>query len=226
MATVLRVADRAGISMRLPGDTSGLCCGQIWAHKGFPEGNRVMANRLVEALWRWSEGGRLPVMCDVSSCARTMLVELEHENFGPPDKILSDLNLERHRRLKIIDIAEWLHDLALPRLDIRRKKRSVLVHPTCACTELGLGDKIAAVAAACAEEVTIARSLGCCGAGGDRAFLYPDMADAALRREVDEVAGRDFDGAYSFAKTCEIVLTDRTGHQFESLVYLVDEATV
>ena len=157
MVTVLRVADRAGIRVRLPHDTSGLCCGQIWAHKGFPEGNRIMANRLVEALWRWSEGGRLPVMCDVTSCARTMLVELEHENFGPPDTILSDANCERFGQLKIMDIAEWLHDLVLPRLDVRQKKRSVLVHPTCACTELGLGDTIAAVAAACAEEVTIPR---------------------------------------------------------------------
>ena len=28
-----------------------------------------------------------------------------------------------------------------------------------------------------------------------------------------------------FAKTCEIVLSDRTGQPYESLVYLVDEAT-
>jgi D-lactate dehydrogenase len=225
MTTVLRVADRAGISVRLPSDATGLCCGQIWAHKGFPEGNRVMANRLVEALWRWSEQGRLPVMCDVTSCARTMLLELEHENFGPPDRILSDVNRDRHAQLRIIDIAEWLHDRVLPRIEITNKKPAVLVHPTCACTELGLGEKIAAVAAACAEEVTVATSLGCCGAGGDRGFLYPELADAAVREEAAEIAGRRFDGAYSFAKTCEIVLTDRTGHPFESLAYLVDEST-
>ena len=46
------------------------------------------------------------------------------------------------------------------------------------------------------------------------------MHDEAL-----EVAGRAFDGAYSLAKTCEIVLSDRTGRAYESLVYLVDEAT-
>jgi len=110
-------------------------------------------------------------------------------------------------------------------VDVARKKSSVVIHPTCACTELGLGDKIAAVATACAEEVTIPASLGCCGAGGDRGFLYPAMADAALRDELADIAGRRFDGAYSFAKTCEMVLTDRTGLPFESLVYLVDEVT-
>ena len=226
MATVLRVAERAGIAVRLPADVTGLCCGQIWAHKGFPEGNKIMANRLVEHLWRWSEGGRLPIMCDVTSCARTMLLELQSESFGPREQILSDANLERHAQLRIIDIAAWLHDEVLPRVELRRSKRSVLVHPTCACTELELGGKIAAVAAACAEEVTIAASLGCCGSGGDRAFLYPELADAALHDEAAEVADGHFDGAYSFARTCEIVLTDRIGQPFESLVYLVDESIV
>ncbi len=64
-----------------------------------------------------------------------------------------------------------------------------------------------------------------CGAGGDRGFLYPELADAAVHDEAMEVAGRSFEGAYSLAKTCEIVLSDRTGHSFESLAYLVDEAT-
>ena len=70
MATVLRVAERAGIAVRLPADATGLCCGQIWEHKGFRAGQATMANRLVDAFWRWSGGGRLPIMCDVTSCAR------------------------------------------------------------------------------------------------------------------------------------------------------------
>jgi D-lactate dehydrogenase len=225
MATVLRVAQRAGIAVRLPREAEGLCCGQIWEHKGFTAGHATMANRLVAALWRWSEGGRLPIMCDVTSCARTMLVELEREQFGPGRQLLSQTNQERYRQLRIVDLAEWLHDDVLDRLEIRHKKRSVLVHPTCACTQLGLGDKIAAVAAACAEEVHIPYALGCCGAGGDRGFLYPELADAAVHDEAAEISGRTYDGAYSFAKTCEIVLADRTGRPYESLIYLVDEVT-
>jgi D-lactate dehydrogenase len=225
METVLRVADRAGLRLRLPRDATGLCCGQIWEHKGFRRGYATMANRLVAALWRWSEGGRLPVMCDVTSCARTMLVELESELFGPRERLLSDLNLERYTALRIVDLAEWLHDDVLPLVEVRRRKAGVLLHPTCACTELGLGEKVAAVAAACAEEVVVPYALGCCGAGGDRGFLYPELADAAVHDEALEVAGRAFDGAYSLARTCEIVLSDRTGRAYESLVYLVDEAT-
>jgi len=225
MATVLRVADRAGLSVRLPRDAAGLCCGQIWGHKGFVAGQATMANRLVAALWRWSEGGRLPIMCDVTSCARTMLLELEREQFGGRELLLSEANRERYAQLRITDLAEWLHDDVLGRLQIRRKKRSVLVHPTCACTQLGLDQKIAAIVAACAEDFIIPDSLGCCGAGGDRGFLYPKLADAAVHDEADEIEGTSYDGAYSFAKTCEIVLGDRTGQPFESLVYLVDEVT-
>jgi D-lactate dehydrogenase len=225
MATVLRVAERAGISIRLPRDTTGLCCGQIWEHKGFSAGQATMANRLVAALWRWSEGGRLPIMCDVTSCTRTMLAELEREQFGARKQILSEANLERYGKLRIIDLIDWLYDDVLGQLEIKRKKRNVVVHPTCACTELGLGKKIAAIAAACAEEVTIPFSLGCCGAGGDRGFLHPELADAALHDEAKEIKGRSYDGAYSFGKTCEIVITDRTGYPYESIIYLVDEVT-
>jgi D-lactate dehydrogenase len=225
MATVLRVAERAGLSVRLPPGAAGLCCGQIWEHKGFSAGQATMANRLVAALWQWSEGGRLPIMCDVTSCARTMLVELEREQFGAREQLLSEANRERHAQLRIMDLAEWLHDDVLGRLEIKRKKKSVLVHPTCACTQLGLDKKIAAIVAACAEDVTIPYSLGCCGAGGDRGFLYPELADAAMHDEAEEIKGRSYDGAYSFAKTCEIVLADRTGRPFESLIYLVDEVT-
>ncbi len=225
MATVLRVANRAGISVRLPADVSGLCCGQIWAHKGFPQGQATMANRLVTALWHWTDGGRLPVLCDVTSCARTMLTELEREQFGGCGQILTDANLKRYAQLRIMDLVQWLYDDVLARLQVRGRKNSVLIHPTCACTELGLSDKFFAVASACAAQVTVPYSLGCCGAGGDRGFIYPELADAATWEEAREVSSNTYDGAYSLAKTCEIVLTDRLSLPFESLVYLVDEAT-
>ena len=225
LAAVMRVADRAGIAVRLPPDARGLCCGQIWQHKGFRAGHATMANRLVEALWRWSDAGRLPVMCDVTSCTRSMLEELERERYGSRETLLSPANRLRHRALRILDLTEWLHDEVMDRLEIRRRKRSVLIHPTCACTQLNLIDMLTGIVARCAEEWTIPSSLGCCGAGGDRGLIYPRLADAAMRDEANETRGRTYDGAYSFARTCEIVLSDRTGRPWESLVYLVDQVT-
>jgi hypothetical protein len=46
-----------------------------------------------------------------------------------------------------------------------------------------------------------------------------------LRDEKTELSGRSFDGAYSFGKTCETVLSDHLAFPFESIVYLVDETT-
>jgi D-lactate dehydrogenase len=225
MRTVLRVAERAGIAMYLPKDSIGLCCSQLFAHQGFPEAQEVMANRVVEAMYSWSDEGRLPIVCDVSSCARTLLLEMETQMWGARTRILSNANQAKYAKLTIRGIAGWLHDDVLPRLNVTTPKGSVVMHPTCACRQLGVDDKIDAIGKACATVSWIPSSGGCCGAGGDRGFRYPEGAASALRDEKAELAGRSFDGAYSFGKTCEIVLSDHLSFPFESIVYLVDETT-
>ena len=226
MHTILRIAQRAGIAMYLPKDAKGLCCSQPFAHLGYPEAQRIMANRVVEALYRWSDGGRLPIMCDVTSCARTLMLELECETWGTRPRVLSPGNEAKYKKLRFMDVAEWLHDEALPKLDVVRPKRSVLMHPTCACRQLCLEPKIEAIGRACAAESYTPASAGCCGAGGDRGFRYPEGTASALRDERAEIEGRSFDGAYTFAKTCAIVLSDRLPAAFESIAALVDETTV
>lgn len=225
MQTILRVAKRAGITMYLPKGARGLCCSQLFAHQGFAEAQKVMANRVVEAMFTWSDGGRLPIMCDVTSCARTLLLEMSTEMWGTRARILSDANQAKYEKLTVVDIVEWLHDDVLPRVDVTHPKGSVVVHPTCACHELGLQSKIDALGKACAGASYSPSGGGCCGAGGDRGFRYPEGAESALRDEKAELAGRSFDGAYSFAKTCEIVLSDQMPYPFESIAYLVDETT-
>ncbi|MGD0471882.1 MAG: FAD-binding and (Fe-S)-binding domain-containing protein [Candidatus Velthaea sp.] len=225
MQTVLRIAERAGITMYLPKDSIGLCCSQLFAHQGFPEAQEVMANRVIEAMYSWSDGGRLPIVCDVSSCARTLLVEMETQMWGARPRLLSSANQAKYAKLTIRGMAGWLHDDVLPRLNVTTPKGSVLMHPTCACRQLGVDDKIDAIGRACARESWIPSSAGCCGAGGDRGFRYPEGAASALRDEKTELSGRSFDGAYSFGKTCETVLSDHLAFPFESIVYLVDETT-
>jgi D-lactate dehydrogenase len=225
MRTLLRVADRAGLRMYLPKEARGLCCSQIFAHTGFADAQRHMANRIVERMFAWSDAGRLPVVCDVTACARTLRLEMETELWGARPHILTEANRARYARLRFLDSAEWLHDHALPRLTVTARKGSVVMHPTCACHQLGLQPKIDAIGAACARESYTPFNGGCCGAGGDRGFRYPEGAASALRDERAELEGRRADGAYSFGKTCEIVLSDHLPFAYESIVYLVDEAT-
>ena len=67
-------------------------------------------------------------------------------------------------------------------------------------------------------------ALGLLWRGGRPGFIYPELSDAAQHDEQDELSGRIFDGYYSLARTCEISLSERSGHEFESIVYLVEEA--
>ena len=59
---VVTLADRAGAPVWIPEDVAGLCCGTVWHSKGYERGNRYMANAVVEHLWRWTDGGQLPVV--------------------------------------------------------------------------------------------------------------------------------------------------------------------
>ena len=100
-----------------------------------------------------------------------------------------------------------------------------MLHPTCGCVQVGSDIPMREVAEACAEKVTLPLNWGCCGVAGDRGFLHPELSDGAQHFELEEVAGEDYDGYYSVARTCEIGLSQRSGKNYESIVYLVEEAT-
>lgn len=218
MITVLmRVGERAGLRISLPKEMHGLCCSQIWQHKGDPEGQAVIANRTVDAFWRMSRGGATPIVCDTTSCTHTLL------RFS--EKLLSVENVRRYKSLNIVDITQWLSDAVMPRLSVDRPKNRVLLHPTCAVRLLGLQDAMERVARQCARQVDVPVNCQCCGAAGDRGFIYPEVARAATAPERAEIAGRHYDGCYSLARTCEISMNDTIVRPYESLIYLVDETT-
>lgn len=73
ITVVMRLAERAGKKMALPRDMHGLCCSQIWEHKGDPEGQRRMAAQTVEAFYRLTHQGKVPVVCDTTSCTHSAL---------------------------------------------------------------------------------------------------------------------------------------------------------
>lgn len=219
VTTVLRVASRAGLRMALPRDMHGLCCSQIWQHKGDPEGQAIVANKTVETFWRLSDEGRVPIMCDTTSCTHTMLRSMA--------EALTDENKARYAKLKIVDITTWLDRYVMPRLKVTKPKARVLLHPTCAARLLDLDAAMRSVAAKCAREVMQPVNCQCCGAAGDRGFIFPKLAQAATRPERTEVdaTGDTFDGCYSLARTCEISMQGTMNRPYESLIYLVDETT-
>lgn len=211
------VSARAGLPLWIPDDVGGHCCATIWHSKGYEDGNRLMANRAAESMWRWSHGGKLPIVCDASSCS-----------FGLTSEIvpyLSDENRERHAKLAIYDSIAWAHDRLLSALKVKRRVRSAVVHPSCSTQHLGVAGKLHAVAAALAEEAVTPTTAACCGFAGDRGFLHPELTRAATKDEAAEVNARSYDAYLGSNRTCEIGLDLATGHQYQSFVFLLERLT-
>jgi D-lactate dehydrogenase len=211
---LVAISARAGKPVWIPPDAPGHCCGTPWTSKGHPRGQAFMANKTVEALWRWTAGGRLPVVVDASSCTGALHDEVPGA--------LSDERSERHRRLDILDSVDWLHDHVLPQLDIARA-RSVAVHPTCSTRHMDATVKLQRVAEVLAEDVYIPPSAFCCGFAGDRGMLHPELTASATQAEAAELAGRSFDAYVSTNRTCEIGMQQGTGSPYVSIVQLAEE---
>ncbi len=212
---LVAVAARAGAPVFIPTDVAGTCCGVPFSSKGFDEAHGIALNRAVERMWRWSDGGRLPVVMDTSPCTYGLL---------HADEALTEENRTRRRRMTILDAVEFAHDVLLPRLAVTVRARSAVVHPVCSLVKLGLASKLAAVVAACADETIVPPDAGCCGFAGDRGFLFPELAASATLPEAAGVpAGAA--GHWSTSRTCEIGLTRATGSTYRSFVFLLESAT-
>ena len=214
---MIAVSARAGMPLWIPEDVSGHCCATIWHSKGYVKGNAVMANRTAESLWRWSDSGRLPIICDASSCSLGISCEIV--------EYLTPENRERHAQLTIFDSVAWAHDRLLPKLEIRRKAASAVVHPSCSTNHLKLANKLHALAAAMADEAVTPAAHACCGFAGDRGFLHPELTRSATAEEAEEVRARKFDAYLGSNRTCEIGLNLATGKDYQSFLYLFEELT-
>lgn len=214
---VVALSARAGRPVWIPDDVAGTCCATIWHSKGYERGDEVMANRIVEAAWGWTAGGRLPLVVDASSCT----LGIAHEVVP----YLTDDNRALHAELTVLDSLVWAADELLPRLDVRHRVGSAVVHPTCSMRHLGTEDRLSALAGACAEEVVVPQDAGCCAFAGDRGMLHPELTASATAREAAEVTARPFDAHLSANRMCEIGMERATGRGYHSVLLELERAT-
>ncbi|WP_411110407.1 FAD-binding and (Fe-S)-binding domain-containing protein [Streptomyces sp. c-19] len=214
---VVAVSARAGRPVWIPDDVAGTCCATIWHSKGYERGNEVMANRIVEAAWGWTAGGTLPLVVDASSCTLGIAREVV--------PYLTEDNRALHAELTVLDSLVWAADELLPRLEVRRRVGSAVVHPTCSMRHLGDEEKLTELARACAEEVVVPADAGCCAFAGDRGMLHPELTAAATAREAAEVTARPFDAHLSANRMCEIGMDRATGRGYGSVLLALERAT-
>ncbi|MFJ6514151.1 FAD-binding and (Fe-S)-binding domain-containing protein [Streptomyces sp. NPDC091406] len=214
---VVAVSGRAGKPVWIPEDVTGTCCATIWHSKGYDAGNRIMANRIVEAAWGWTAGGALPLIVDASSCTLGIAEEVV--------PYLTEDNRALHRELTVVDSLVWAAEELLPHLTVFRTAGSAVLHPTCSMEHLGDVGQLRALAAACAEEVVVPDDAGCCAFAGDRGMLHKELTDSATAKEAAEVDRRPYDAYLSANRMCEIGMERATGHPYRSALIELEHAT-
>jgi D-lactate dehydrogenase len=197
-----RLFRRAGFTALRPARLAGLCCGQPFESKGYPEVADEKAGELEGALREAADGGRLPIVFDTSPCAWRMRRFLDG-------------------RLDVRDGIEFLHDAVLPRLSIEPRPGSVAVHAVCSVRKMGIEEKLFAIAARCSERVIVPPEVQCCGFAGDKGFTHPELNAHALRHLRSSLPSDCREG-YSSSRTCEMGLSERAGIAYRSIMHLVD----
>jgi len=214
--TVVDVCRRAGVGVWIPDGVDRFCCGMPFGSKGYREASVMSVTRLVKALWRWTEEGRLPVVVDTSPCAYTL------RTCGP--ELDAELR-SRYERLQILDGIEFALEEVVPGLKVHDRAGTVALHPVCSTVKMGIDQQLAHVLASFCENTVIPENAGCCGFAGDRGFLIPELTASATSGEAEEIRAGSFDGFYSSSRTCEIGMTRATSKPYRSFWYLLDEAT-
>ncbi|MGV9291282.1 FAD-binding and (Fe-S)-binding domain-containing protein [Streptomyces sp. NPDC003719] len=215
-AAFLRLCDRAGVPVAVPQGLADLCCGTPWQSKGYTAGHRTMAARTLEVLWQATGRGRLPVVCDASSCTHGLSQLAD---------ALGESERARFAALRFVDSVVFTAEHLLPALPAPRRIGSLALHPTCSTVHLGIDGALRTVAAAVSDEVTVPDSWGCCAFAGDRGLLHPEITAAATAAQAAEITGRGHDAYASCNRTCEMGMTRATGRPYRHVLEILDAAT-
>jgi D-lactate dehydrogenase len=211
------LSERGGYPLFIPPDVVGSCCATVWHSKGYNAGNILMANRMVQNMWHWSQQGALPIVCDASSCT-----------LGLKQEVLDYLSLEnreRHKALTIYDSITWVDEKLLPNLKVTQKVRSATVHPTCSMHTLGNDTTLRKIAAQLADKPFYPLTSTCCAFAGDRGLLHEELTRSATHDEAREVMQQDLDLYICANRTCEVGMEHATQAPYESFVYALEKLT-
>ena len=213
----MEVSSPRGAAAVDPADVAGHCCATPWSSKGYRRGQDHMAAKTAAALWRWSDGGALPVVIDATSCAHGLL-----EDVAPR---LDDAERERFAQIEVLDSIAWAHDQPAAAAEaraqggIRGHPPDVLGRPPRPWRE-ARGDRARAGGrgGACPSARPAAAwpaIVGCC---------IRSCPASALRDEAAALAGHSIDEYLCSNRTCEIGLQEVTGAPYASFIFLLEEA--
>lgn len=200
---MVSLLNKAGYEVIFPENMSSLCCGTIWESKGMPEIADRKTKELEDALWKASEEGRYPVLCDQSPCLHRMKHKI--------------------KRMRLYEPSEFILEFLSDKLEFHQTDTPVAIHLTCSMRLMHKTDKMLELARMCSSNVIVPEGVGCCGFAGDKGMTHPELNKYALRKLKAQVKGIPV--GYSNSRTCEIGLATNSGIPYVSIAYLVNRCT-
>ena len=196
---------KAGYEVIFPEKMDHLCCGTIWESKGLPDIAEKKVKQLEDALYKASEGGKYPVVCDQSPCLHRMKQHITN--------------------VKLYESAEFIWTFLKDRLKFNRTDTPVALHLTCSTKLMKIDRMIHDLAVMCSTSVLIPEGVGCCGFAGDKGMTHPELNAYTLRKLKGQLEEKGIAVGYSNSRTCEIGLQTNSGIAYRSIVYLVNSCT-
>ncbi len=206
MQVMHSLANKAGIELLLPAQVNELCCGMPFASKGLPEQASSKAEQLLAVAEQLSENGRYPIIFDASPCALTTSI------------------VAQQRGLTVLESAEFAYQYLLPKLTVTAQSEPVMLHVTCSSKRRGSEQLLVDVAKTCSNKVIIPADIECCGFAGDKGFNLPELNANALKTLSSQVPA-NCDMGISNSRSCEIGLTQHSGVNYQSVLYLLDKVS-
>ena len=197
--------NKAGYEVIFPDGLEKLCCGTIWESKGMPDIAEKKVRELEKALWKASEGGRYPVVCDQSPCLHRMKQHITGVN--------------------LYESAEFVWKFLKDRLEFTQSVDPIALHLTCSTKLMKIDGYVRDLAALCSWSVLVPEGVGCCGFAGDKGMTHPELNRYALRKLAGQIRENGVETGYSNSRTCEIGLQTNSGIPYRSIIYLVNSCT-
>ena len=125
--------------------------------------------------------------------------------------------------IKIYEPIEFCLDHVINELEIEKIDEAITIHSTCSSRKMGLHEKFINLAKKCSNEVIVPDDVKCCGFAGDRGFNFPELNKSALSSLKKQTKNAKM--AFSTSKTCEIGLSEESGLDYNSIMYLVNKVS-
>ena len=202
---MVELLQKAGYQVIFPKNMDSLCCGTIWESKGLPEIAVKKTIQLEEALWKASEYGKWPVICDQSPCLHRMKQHIT--------------------KVQLYESAEFIWKFLRDRLTFTQTDTPVALHLTCSTKLMKIDRIVHDLACLCTSAVLVPEGVGCCGFAGDKGMTHPELNAYALRKLRSQIVEKGIEVGYSNSRTCEIGLQTNSGIPYRSIVYLVNACT-